>query len=286
MIKTILVPAGGTDTDDAGFSAALAMARKFDAHIDVLHVRLDPVEAAVAMTADSAAGTMISGFIDRLEQDAAERAARAQKNFDAFCAREKMTVAASPEAAKGPTAEWHVETGQEPRWFVTYGQAADLVVAPRGAPDDPAPRSLLETVLLESGRPVLIPSPAAPTAARADTVAIGWKPERQCVRAVAAAMPFLTRAKRVIVLCVEEEDGPPDEAERLVRNLAWQGISATIERLRPGDDGGAALLTAAAAKAGLLVMGAYGHSRLREWVFGGFTQRALADASLPLLMVH
>jgi nucleotide-binding universal stress UspA family protein len=288
MIKTILVPATGTETDDAAFTAALAAARQFDAHLDVLHVRLDPVEAAVAMSADSASGnTMTGGFIERLEQDAAERLARARTAFDAFCAREKLTLADAPRGAKGPSAEWHVETGQEPRWFVTYGRAADLIVAPRTTADDPSPRSLLEAVLLESGRPVLISSATAPPAARADTVAIGWKPETQCARAVAAAMPLIARAKNVVVLCVEENNGQDDEADRLVRNLAWHGISATIQRLKPGADGAAAALLAAAAKtAGLLVMGGYGHTRLREWVFGGFTQRALADAQLPILMVH
>src|SRR5436305_2784130 len=116
MIKTILVPATGTETDDAAFTAALAAARQFDAHLDVLHVRLDPVEAAVAMSADSASGnTMTGGFIERLEQDAAERLARARTAFDAFCAREKVTVAAAPgRGKKGVTAEWHAETGQEP----------------------------------------------------------------------------------------------------------------------------------------------------------------------------
>lgn len=290
MIKTILVPASGTTAvDNAAFAAALATARQFDAHIDVLHVRLDPVETAVAMTTDSAAGTMVPGFIDRLEQDATKRAARARRNFDAFCARAKVKVASAPgRGTKGPTAEWHVEAGDEPRWFVTYGRAADLVVAPRAKPDDPSPRSLLEAVLLESGRPVLIPSAKAPPASRADTVAIGWKPEPQCARAVVAAMPFITRARRVVVLCVEEDDAAPhDETERLLHNLAWHGISAAAERLKPGSGGAATtLLAGAARRAGLLIMGGYGHTRLREWVFGGFTQRAVADAPLPVLMAH
>jgi nucleotide-binding universal stress UspA family protein len=290
MIKSILVPASGTDIDRTAFTAALATARQFDAHLDVLHVRVDPVEAAVAMSADSATGsTMMGGFIERLEQDAAERLAQARRTFDAFCAREKVTIAAAPaRSKKGVTAEWHVETGQEPRWFVTYAQAVDLVVAPRGKADDPSPRTLIETVLLESGRPVLIPSTKTPSATRSDTVAIGWKPEPHCARAVAAAMPFITGAKKTVVLCVDEGDTDPHEAaERLVHGLAWHGVSATIERLKPGSDGTAAsLLAGAARKAGLLVMGGYGHTRLREWVFGGFTQRALAEAPLPVLMMH
>jgi nucleotide-binding universal stress UspA family protein len=289
MIKTILVPATGTPADNAAFTAALATARQFDAHIDVLHVRLDPVATAVAMTTDSAAGTMVPGFIDRLEQEATTRAARARKNFETFCDRAKVKIAAAPARGnKGPTAEWHVETGEEPRWFVTYAQTADLVVAPRANRDDPSPRSLLEAVLLESGRPVLIPSAKTPIASRVDTVAIGWKPEPQSARAVAAAMPFISGAKKVTVLSVDEGDrNPREEAERLAHSLAWHGVSVDVERLKPGTGGAAAtLLASAGRRAGLLVMGGYGHTRLREWVFGGFTQHALANAPLPVLMAH
>lgn len=287
MIKTILVPATGGDGDAAAFAAALAIARRFDAHIDVLHVKLDPVEAAVAMTSDSAAGTMVGGFIEGLEKEAAAGEARARRNFDAFCTAEKLAIGDGPAGAKEPSTQWHVKTGQEPRWFVAYGMSADLIVTPRGSTEDPAPRSLLEAVLLESGRPVLIPAASA-AAKAADSVAIGWKAEPQCTRAVAAAMPFLAKAKTVTVMDIEEDaSGASDGAERLVRNLAWHGIRAALERLEPGADGAAAtLLSAAAGRAGLLVMGGYGHNRLREWVFGGFTQRALASASVPVLMMH
>lgn len=290
MIKTILVPAAGTAADLAAFGAALAVARNFAAHLDVLHVRLDPVEVAVAMTSDAAGagGTLVTGLIERLEQDASEREARSREIFANFCTQEGVPVATAPAAgAAQASAQWHVETGQEPRWVATYGLSADLIVAARGGADDPTASAILEAVLLESGRPLLIPSAAAPPPAAADTVAIAWKPVPQAARAVAAAMPLLARAKQIVVLTVEEEEGRRDEAERLVRNLAWHGLPATAERLQPGPQGGPqTLLAAARDKAGLLVIGGYGHSRLREWVFGGFTQQVLADAPLPVLIVH
>jgi hypothetical protein len=100
-------------------------------------------------------------------------------------------------------------------------------------------------------------------------------------------MPFLTRTKEIVVLTVEEEEGRPDDADRLARSLAWHGLAATVERLTPGAHGAAeTLLAAVSTKAGLLVMGGYGHSRIGEWVFGGFTQRVLADAPLPVLIAH
>ena len=72
-----------------------------------------------------------------------------------------------------------------------------------------------------------------------------------------------------------------------MRNLAWHDVAATTLRLTPGPEGAAeALLTAAGERADLLVMGGYGHSRLREWVFGGVTERVLGNAPLPVLMMH
>ncbi|MGC2412437.1 MAG: universal stress protein, partial [Stellaceae bacterium] len=85
MIKTILVGATGNDSDAATFAAALAIARPLAAHLDVLHVRLDPVALAVAMATDVGAGTMTAGLMEQLERDSDEREKKAQEIFTRFC---------------------------------------------------------------------------------------------------------------------------------------------------------------------------------------------------------
>jgi nucleotide-binding universal stress UspA family protein len=296
MIKTILVAATGNQSDAATFAAALAIARPCAAHLDVLHVRLDAISVAVAMTTDAGSGVMTAGIIEQLEQDSHEREAKAREIFTRFCASAGLveTTAPASDGAQMPSAEFHVETGDEPRWMATYGVASDLIVAPRASGEDVAARSILETVLLDSGRPVLIPAASA-MPANFERIAIAWKPTPQAARAVAAAMPLLARAKEVVVITVEEpaaarageHPGEHHEADRLVRNLAWHGIAATTAALQPGPAGaGATLLAGARDRADLLVMGGYGHSRLREWVFGGVTQLVLADAPLPVLIAH
>lgn len=286
MIKSILVPATGDQADLATFATALSVAREFSAHIEFLHVHLNAVETAVAMTSDASGGMLLGGLIEQLEQDARAREAKAKRMFDEFCARENLAISEFPaDQPKWPTAQWHVETGDEARSITEYGMAADLIVARRGAEDEVAARLVLEAALLYTGRPLLIPSAMTPAPSFA-TIAVAWKATPQAARAVAAAMPFFVRAKEVIVMTVEEGRGT-DDSDRLVRNLAWHGCHASAERLTAnGRDGAEALLDAAKQKAGLLVMGGYGHSRLREWVFGGFTQRVLADAPLPVLMAH
>ena len=89
----------------------------------------------------------------------------------------------------------------------------------------------LEAVLLETGRPLLIPSTVAPSTPILDEIAIAWKPTAEAACAVALAMPFLAQAKEIVVLTVEEEDGRGEDADRLVRALVWHGFPVTAERL-------------------------------------------------------
>ena len=138
-------------------------------------------------------------------------------------------------------------------------------------------RAALEASLLETGRSLLIPSLATAAPLVGGTIAIAWKPTPQAVRAVAASMPFITRAKNVVVMTVEEERAP-EKADRLVRSLAWHGCQAAAVLLRNNGHAVETLFPAAKQSADLLVMGGYGHSRLRERAFGGFIRRALEDA--------
>jgi nucleotide-binding universal stress UspA family protein len=290
MIRSILVAATGDPTDAAGFAAALAVARTFGAHLDVLHVRADPINAGLALATGAGSGAITAGLIEQLEADAAARETRARDGFERFCAGAGLTVSGAPALrpdapANAPSAEFHVETGREADWVAVYGRTSDLVVASRSE-DGMAGRATLEAVLIETGRPLLVPGPAAlpETIAR---VAIAWKPTAQAARAVALALPLLSRASEIVVASVEESADARDEIDRLTRYLGWHGLHATVARMRPGPEGAAAtLLTALVGRVDLLVMGGYGHSRVREWVFGGFTQHVLAGAPLPVLLAH
>jgi nucleotide-binding universal stress UspA family protein len=179
------------------------------------------------------------------------------------------------------------ETGDEADTVASYGMLADLVICARGPAKHFTTRLLLESALLNTGRPLLIPSArGTPANSESGTVAIAWKPTPQAARAVAAAMPLLARAKEIVVMTVEEE-GLPAQTDGLVRNLAWHGLRVTAERLGSKErDPANALLDAASKTASLLVMGGYGHSRIREFVFGGFTRQVLVDAPLPVFMAH
>ena len=287
MIKTILVPATGSDRDNAVFASALTVARAFAAHLDFLHVRPDAAATAVAMASDGGGATMVGGLIDRLEEEAGRREEQARRLFDGFCTRERLVLADSPSGVQAPSARWLREVGAEPYWVAEHGRAADLVVIGRPGEDEGVSLDTIEGALIDSGRPLLIPA-EAPLIALPETVAIAWKPSPQAARALTGAAPFLDIAKQVVILSVEEDrHAPEEEADRLMAALRWRGVPVSVSHLqhRP-QSAPETLLSAAREHAALLVMGGYGRSRLREWIFGGFTLHVLRGAEVPVLMAH
>ncbi len=287
MFKTILVPATASDSDNAVFSSALTVARAFDAHLEFLHVRVDPAAMAATMATDGSGAAMITGLVERIDDEAGQRENAARQLFQRFCEREHLVTAEAPSGQPAPSARWLGQVGDEAYWVAHYGRSADLVVIGRPVEAQGVAADTIESVLLGSGRPVLIP-PATPLAALPETIVIAWKAAPEAARAVTAAMPLLSAAKQILIVTVAEEQGLSDEeGARLATGLRWHGLNASTRHLQP-DTGGAVdtLLAAALEHQALIVMGAYGRSRLREWIFGGFTRHVLRGAEVPVLMMH
>lgn len=294
MIKTILVPVAGLEDDRSRLLAALAVARRFDAHLDALHVRPDPAQL-VAAAASAAYGVteLVAALIDQFEKDAQARLEAAQETFAAFVKGENLALRDRRVAgSSGASAAWLKQIGNAGNHVARLARSHDLVVAGRSSDTQGPTSGTLELALMEGGRPVLV-IPQAMTRVPGRTVVIGWKDSAESARAVMAAGPFLALADRIEVVAVSEnetgeEQQDRDSAERLVESLAWQDVKANV-RVVParGGSGPDALLAAVRDLDGdLVVMGAYGHSRLREMIFGGFTRHVLRGADVPILMFH
>ncbi len=284
MIKTVLVPATGTNIDTAAFTAALAAARRLGAHLDVLHVHTDPREIAAAFATDVGGGLVSAGLIESLEAEADQREERAKKAFQTFCEREKLSVGAASSQPGAVSVQWHRELGNEAAWIGEYGRTSDLLVVAR--PEEGAARETLEAALLDTGRPLLIPGsqPFNP-----ETVAVAWKSTREAARAVTAAAPFLAKAKRIVIITAAEHDRMDrDSATRLFATLQRHNAATEVREVPVGSHGAAETLLATVAEvgAGLLVMGGYSHSRVRELILGGVTAHVLRSAAVSVLMVH
>jgi len=168
---------------------------------------------------------------------------------------------------------------------------ADLVVIarPESAGQTAGPPGLAESLVLSSGRPI-IEFPPHGTVSRVRRILVAWNATRESIRAVADALPLLEKAGAVEVLVVDHErnragHGPEPGAD-IARHLARHGAHVEVRRFSSSEKnvGHMLLSEAAAFGADLVVMGAYGHSQLREWMFGGVTQTVLYEAGLPVLM--
>jgi nucleotide-binding universal stress UspA family protein len=138
----------------------------------------------------------------------------------------------------------------------------------------------------------VILAPEKPISGGMETIAVAWKDAREAAVAMTAAMPLLARANRIEILSVSEQEGDEqkclDCSESIVDQLRWHELNAYGRVVLPAGRSApqAVLETAHGLEADLLVMGAYGRSRLREFLLGGFTQRVLEGVDLPVFAAH
>src|SRR6202048_1180862 len=168
---------------------------------------------------------------------------------------------------------------------------ADLGVIDRPEPaaHTAGPPGLAESLVLSSGRPVIVFPPRS-TVSQVRRILVGWNARRESIRAVADALPLLVKTEAVEVLVVDHERHASGHGQEpgadIARHLARHGVRVEVRRVPSGgEEVGQLLLSQAAAfAADLVVMGAYGHSYLSEWMFGSVTRTVLREAGLPVLM--
>jgi nucleotide-binding universal stress UspA family protein len=262
---------GGPDAEPS-FRLAAALATTFGGTVDAVHFTED-------LPHDSDIANQSMPFLARLSRE--RLVARAEESRRVY----KALVAGLPGATF---------SGDKPMTrdqLVHLGRFAGLVVIgrPGSDPENVAPETV-KAALYESARPVVI-APPRPGAGSLGRVVIAWNGSAPAARAVGAAMPFLRRAGAVTVLATDaarEAVGAP----LLVRLLARHGIAATVETVKlralTGRGRGRALLAEAVArKADLLVMGAYGHGELSNFLgLGGATAKVISSCPMPLLLAR
>jgi nucleotide-binding universal stress UspA family protein len=280
----LAVVSGGTQ-GRVVLDAAATLGARLHAHIRVLHVLPDASRVVLFTGVDTAIAT--AEIIGLAQREAEANAARARAVFDAWypAARRKIASVPSGSCCIGTT-EWVERVGDPAAVTAEAAQVADvsILAAPRGAEDT----GLLETVLFDAGRPVLVVPPRKLPADLFAHALVAWKPGREAARAVAASLPILSSSRRVSVFAAPESTDAPAPSVEIIPYLAWHSVNA--ELVGPSAEDvpvGEKLLEAADRQgASLVVLGAYAHSRLRELVLGGVTRHVLRHAPLPLLMAH
>jgi len=259
---------------------AAALAERFAAHLAGLYPLPIPQRPRELGYFDPA---MLDPFFAEARERARDAADEVRERF------EHITK------LRGVTAEWRLIPEGPEADPAAHARYVDLTILGQLDPDrgeaeiiDRRP----EQVALASGHPVLVVPYAGPFENVGRRVVVGWSATREAARAVNDAMPLLMAADVVNVLTIDAHEAPRGHGALpgadISLHLARHGVKATIEQTVSGDlsVGDTLLSRAADLGADLLVMGAYGHSRLRELLLGGATRTLLRSMTLPVLMSH
>lgn len=273
MIKNISVHLSGSSEDEFRLAYAGALAERFDASITGLQVHVMPEILSITDPSGSA-------FLREMIETS-------NKQADLATARLKDQLA----KLRSQTDLRRLDLFAEQIGYALASEVrlSDMFVGTRPYGDPTKAEAIEEAVLLRSGRPCIFIPPQMREQPKFDSILIGWKNTREAGRAVADALPLLRGAERVDVISVAEEPSPPASASGadIGRYLSRHGINAEIRTAAEAPHAGAALLQEArASAAGLIVIGGYGHSRLREWALGGVTRELLSNATVPVFISH
>jgi nucleotide-binding universal stress UspA family protein len=276
MIKDILVNLSVGKGADAAGDYAISVAAAFGAHLAGIAFRYDPIAPI------SGAGYVPGEVIEAQERD---NIAAAKAAIDHFAVASKRAgVSAQPLTLSASFAGVGEQFGQMARRF-------DLAIVGQAEPETTAIEEIIaEAALFGSGRPVILVPYIQKAPLKLDNVMLCWDGSRAAARAIADAMPLLERSGSVEVFIVASERGKRDQIEGadLGEHLARHGLKVEIKRTAAGDIDVADAILSHAADAGtdFMVMGGYGHSRLREFVLGGVTRTILRSMTVPVLMSH
>lgn len=277
-LKDILVHLDGTPASAQRLDIAADLARQHGAHLVGLFVAEIMLPPGIIGDAGGGAAMVL---LDQMRETQLADAATARLAFEDRVRRDALS------------GEWRVIEGMGTEVVPLHARYADLVVLGQQDPDGPSSTgAILEATLFGSGRAALVVPYVGGFARVGRRPLVAWNASKEAARAVADALPILQAADRVTVLAVNPERGITAHGEEpaadIAHHLARHGVTAVAEQMvapEIGDD--EALLNAAAEKdADLLVMGAYGHSRLREMVMGGVTRTILRSMTLPVLLSH
>jgi len=273
-IRRIEVPVFGKESVDSLLDTAQTIANRFDAQIEVRFIRPAASDAALY---DAGFGFASASLIDQIEQEGIAAAESAHKAFGAWCARHPSR----------PRIDWYVEEGHTGAILAQRGCLADLILLQRAGEKDAAIDEPFEAAVYGAGRLAMVADPRlAPNFL--DHALVAWNESTEAARAIAQALPFLSKAGRVSIFTAGESGGPPADVKDLIAYLALHEINAQPLQAVPAGGNVADSLMQTIAQHGvtLLVMGAYTHGRVRQMLFGGVTQHILTTPGVPALFAH
>lgn len=275
--KTIVAVLSAAEDAGKVTDHALALARRTGGHVIGIHAEIPVVVTLIAPMEYPDPNAVLE-----LQERAQQQSREVEQAFRSRCQRDDISY------------EWRLFTGTAgyaSAGVIDSARGADIVIAGQFDPDLDGPaREDIEDLLYESGRPVYLVSNAPAGPEPVERALVAWNGSREAARAVFDALPFLTAAQEVEIFAVD----PPETSMQsrdfcgaeLAAALARHGVNATVTSGTTAGHSVAETLNRRATEidAGLIVMGAYSHSRLRQRLFGGVTSAMMRGARVPVLM--
>ena len=275
MVKDIVVNLSGREPQDFAADYALSVAKTLGAHVAGIAFIFEPI------IPDTMFGGIPADLIELQREEYTKSAKDAVSRFE---------TAARAAGVSAETRMLDATFGNAATLFARIARRFDIAVVGQGRPETgPSEELLIEGALFDSGRPMIVVPFIQKEGLKLERVLACWDGGRTAARAIGDSMPFLERAGSVELVIVAEQ-GKNDEitGANMAEHLTRHGIAVEVRRISKGDiDVHDAILSYAADRdADFIVMGGYGHSRLREFILGGVTRGILASMTAPVLMSH
>lgn len=287
MIRRILFPIAGSSSVESGLSAALTVAVDNNAHLDAVYYRR-PFSSEINFAIDDYDAARLLTATKSFEKNEKQRVSEARKQFNRLTENREIPYEQYPSPGNTPAAGWEVST-RTPHDDVAHRAAVtDLVVVGRSTRSvGDVTRTLVETALFACGQPVLVAPRVSPMTV-GKRVLIAWNRTVSSANAVRSAIPLMRQADAVTLFMISTGAKAGPEPDEVAGYLSLHGISAEVKLAPQSSDrvSGGLLQEANQMSADLVVMGAFSHSRLREFVLGGVTRDILSAAEVPVLMKH
>ena len=273
-IKTILVHLADDEHNRERLRVAADLAQDFKAHVVALFIT-SPLGIPAAVAGRGASHAYLDAQTDATRKQAEEL----KEEFAEYC------------DGQGITHTWVVEDGDHLDQLTYHAHVADIAIVSQDLPDTFEDRFRLmmpEELTMLIGCPVLLLPAVEKVPEFGRHIMIAWKSNREAVRAIRGSLSLLSKAKKVTVLTIGPTPRDRVSEVEVVHYLKRHGIAAKPVNVEEGDDDTGEVLLREAGRLGcdMIVMGAYGHSRLREVIMGGVTRHVFHNTTLPVLMAH
>lgn len=288
-VKHILSYIEGLSSDSTTLETAYRLSHHFSATIEAFHVKLDAHDT-IPFVGQGISAPVVEQIITSIESEGKDISKRSIAHVNEFLEKHPELTLLKNHKDKQSLKQilWTQKEGRATEILPEYARLSDLVIMSQASTiNEEMTKLIAEEVVRESARPVLFAVQDVPPTI-GESIVFYWNGSRESARILTAALPFLNQAKSVTLMTATECEEMGLGSDLVLKSLARHGIAPKVIKFKEEGERLAESILDKATTSGadLIVMGAYTHSKLRQWVMGSMTDYILQNTTLPLLVIH